>query len=168
MVTQLPPKALASRPVAADKHVRYPEVSIILPAFNEGGGLSYVLSSLFLIAPADWQVIVIDDGSTDDTAEVASMYPCQLIRHESNRGKGAAVRTGLEAALGRSAIVMDADGTYPVEALPEMVELLRTHDYVRGHRLAEPDSMPWLNWVGNRLFDFMLRAVHGLQGDDLL
>ena len=64
--------------------------AIILPAFNEALALPSVLTSLVAVLGANCEVIVVDDGSTDETAFVASRYPCRLVRHEHNRGKGAA------------------------------------------------------------------------------
>ena len=164
-VTDFEPRSSA---ISLERVQRRPEITLILPAFNEQLGLSKVLTAVAHVAPAGWEIIVVDDGSIDSTAEVAASHACTLIRHGSNRGKGAAVRTGIAAASGHSVIIMDADGTYPAEALPRMAELLETHDLVRGIRIVEPASMPWVNRVGNRLFDTLLRVLHGLEGDDLL
>ncbi len=108
--------------------------TVILPAYNEAEALPSVLSGLFAVLDRRYEVIVVNDASSDDTATIAQRYPCQLLNHPFNRGKGAAVRTGLMVARGRFIIVMDADNTYPPEAIPEMVQALQEVDFVRCSR----------------------------------
>jgi glycosyltransferase involved in cell wall biosynthesis len=143
-------------------------VSIILPSFNEAMALPKVLDGIFQIVDERYEVIVVDDGSTDETAIIATSYPCRLIRHDSNCGKGAAVRTGLRYADGQYIIVMDADATYPVSAIPKIVKALATHDMVRCIRKIDTNNMPKVNQIGNRLFDWLLIRIIGLKGEDQL
>lgn len=152
-------------------HSNVPTASIILPAYNEVEALPEVLKSLFEVLDETddtYEVIVVDDGSTDDTAALAQRFPCQLITHKKNQGKGAAVRTGLTAAKGEYVIVMDADNTYPAEAIPEMVKLLAECDFVRGIRHLGATNIPIINRVGNRVFDSLLQLMYGLDGGDHL
>jgi glycosyltransferase involved in cell wall biosynthesis len=142
--------------------------TIVLPAYNEAAALPTVLSTLAAALDNRYEVIVVDDGSADDTAAIAASYPCRVLRHEQNRGKGAAVRTGIAAAQGRHIIIMDADNTYPVEAVPGMVDLLEQHPIVRGERQYDAQRMPLVNRIGNMLFDTLLNRVHGLEGSDHL
>ena len=111
---------------------------------------------------------MVDDGSNDDTADVAERYPVRLIKHKTNRGKGVAIRTGIAEAQGENVVIMDADATYPVPAIKEMVELLDENDLVRGIRESEPESMPVVNRFGNWLFNKLLAISHGLEGADQL
>jgi hypothetical protein len=142
--------------------------SVILPAYNEAAALPIVLQALeHVLGPHD-EIIVVDDGSTDETASIASHYRCRVIRHSGNRGKGAAVRTGLSAAQGRYIIVMDADATYPTEYLPKIINMLGTYDLVRCPRQYNGDVMPAINRLGNALFSGILRVMHGLRGNDPL
>ncbi len=142
--------------------------TVLLPAYNEGAALPHVLTELGEYLDSSYEVLVIDDGSTDDTAEVAERYPVRLVQHESNRGKGVAIRTGIAQAQGENVVIMDADATYPVPAIKEMVELLDENDLVRGIRESEPESMPMVNRVGNWLFNKLLAISHGLEGADQL
>src|SRR3954447_9376324 len=119
--------------------------TVVLPAYNEGAALPHVLDELGEYLDSSYEVLVVDDGSTDDTAEVAGRYPVRLVQHASNRGKGVAIRTGITEAQGENVVIMDADATYPVPAIREMVELLDEHDLVRGIRESEPESMPGVN-----------------------
>lgn len=152
-------------------------VSVILPAYNEEEALPLVLASLFGILGPDAEVIVVDDASTDATMRVAiahmvraKMAPCgyRLIQHTVNRGKGAAVRTGLQAARGKFIVVMDADSTYPPEAIPRMVGLAQRHDFIRCVRVNGGENMPPVNRLGNKIFDRLLKVIHGLEGTDHL
>jgi glycosyltransferase involved in cell wall biosynthesis len=142
--------------------------TVVLPAFNEGAALPHVLDELGEYLDSSYEVLVVDDGSTDNTAEVAERYPVRLVQHASNRGKGVAIRTGIAEAQGENVVIMDADATYPVPAIKEMVELLEDHDLVRGVRESEPESMPFVNRLGNWLFNKLLAISHGLEGADQL
>jgi hypothetical protein len=144
------------------------ETSIILPAYNEAEALPTVLQSLFDLVNERYEVIVVDDGSTDETVAIAAKFPCTVLRHDQNRGKGAALRTGLQGATGRFIIVMDADATYPVSAIPKLVAELSDHDFVRGVRRSRDKSMPLVNRIGNGILDRTLWLLHGVQGEDQL
>ena len=141
--------------------------TVVLPAYNEGAALPHVLAELGEYLDPSYEVLVVDDGSTDDTADVAERYPVRLVQHGSNRGKGVAIRTGISEAHGDNVVIMDADATYPVPAIKEMVDLLEDHDLVRGIRESE-DSMPAVNRVGNWIFNKLLAISHGLEGTDHL
>ncbi|MGA8219206.1 MAG: glycosyltransferase family 2 protein [Solirubrobacterales bacterium] len=142
--------------------------TVLLPAYNEGAALPHVLAELGEYLDQTYEVLVVDDGSTDDTAEVAERYPVRLVKHASNRGKGVAIRTGIAEAQGENVVIMDADATYPVPAIKEMVDLLDDNDLVRGIRESEPESMPVVNRFGNWLFNKLLTISHGLEGTDHL
>jgi glycosyltransferase involved in cell wall biosynthesis len=142
--------------------------TVVLPAYNEGAALPHVLAELGEYLDSSYEVLVVDDGSTDDTADVAERYPVRLIKHKTNRGKGVAIRTGIAEAQGENVVIMDADATYPVPAIKEMVDLLDENDLVRGIRESEPESMPVVNRVGNWLFNKLLAISHGLEGADQL
>lgn len=142
--------------------------TIILPAYNEAAALPNVLNDLYQIITPGVEVIVIDDGSTDTTAEIANQYPCRLIRHTENCGKGAAVRTGLEQAQGKRIVVMDADNTYPASAVPKLINLLENYDLVRCIRQTRPENMPRTNLFGNWIFDRLMMDILRLDGKDQL
>ena len=142
--------------------------TVVLPAYNEGAALPHVLTELGEYLDGTYEVLVVDDGSTDDTADVAERYPVRLVQHASNRGKGVAIRTGIAEAQGDNVVIMDADATYPVPAIKEMVELLDENDLVRGIRESESGSMPVVNRFGNWLFNKLLAISHGLEGTDHL
>ncbi len=143
--------------------------TVLLPAYNEATALPQVLEDLDEQLDSSYEVLVVDDGSTDDTAEVAGAHRCRVVRHAENRGKGIAIRTGVAQAQGDNVVIMDADATYPVAAIEEMVELLEDNDLVRGRRETGDENIPVLNRWGNRFFDWLLTVMHGLErGSDHL
>jgi glycosyltransferase involved in cell wall biosynthesis len=163
-------------PITADQRTEQPSrpsadgvrTTVVLPAYNEGAALPHVLTELGEYLDDTYEVLVVDDGSTDDTADVAERFPVRFAQHTSNRGKGVAIRTGIAEAKGENVVIMDADATYPVPAIKGMVDLLDDHDLVRGVRESEAESMPVVNRVGNWLFNKLLAISHGLEGTDHL
>lgn len=113
-------------------------VLIVLPAFNEQEALPGVLAELKTRYP-DFEILVVDDGSTDDTAAVARRSGVKVMVLPFNLGVGGAVRAGLLYGhrIGARAVVQcDADGQHPVEAIAELIARLPGHDLVIGARFA--------------------------------
>lgn len=139
-------------------------VSIVIPAFNEAGTIQLLLDKVAAV-PLDVrrQILVIDDGSRDETCRAVNEWLArnpgiggQLIRHEKNAGKGAAVRTGIQAATGDIILIQDADLEYQPSDYPALFEpiLSGRATVVYGSRL-DPRSRPsWISrkqWVANRI-----------------
>lgn len=140
-------------------------VSIIIPAYNEEDGVGHVvaeLRELFRQHNLDGEVLVVDDGSTDQTGRIAALAGARVLRHRSNRGYGAALKTGIAAASHDSIVITDADGTYPAEYIPELVALLERNDMVVGARIGRNVKIPLsrrpAKWVLNRLANYMTNA----------
>ncbi len=114
------------------------------------------------------EVIVVDDGSTDATAEVAREHGAIVTRHAANMGKGAAMRTGVGMATGDYLVFMDADATYPAEAVPRLVAMLETHDIVRGERSLDAETIPLVNRIGNKVFNRLIGSFHQIEGSDFM
>jgi glycosyltransferase involved in cell wall biosynthesis len=144
------------------------KTTVVLPAYNEAAALPHVLHELSEQLSNEYEVLVVDDGSTDETARVAEGLPCRLVRHRSNRGKGVAIRTGIAEASGDYVVIMDADATYPVSAIEQLVELLADHDMVRGNRASSEENMPTVNRIGNWFFNKLFAIAHGLESGDHL
>jgi glycosyltransferase involved in cell wall biosynthesis len=101
------------------------KISIIVPAYNEEENLAEVLEGLKATFH-DCEIVVVDDGSLDGTYEIArSFFPETTLRHNKNRGLGAAIKTGIRGASGDFVIIVDADGQHPSEAVMEIKQLLR-------------------------------------------
>jgi len=137
-------------------------LSIVIPAYNEERGIAQIIERTLAIRPrlqevgVDMELLVVDDGSRDRTAEIATRYPgVRLIRHTVNQGYGAALKTGFNHARGNLLGFLDADGTYPPEYFPELcqVALQEEADLVIGSRMSGAESeMPLVRRVGNILF----------------
>lgn len=119
----------------------HPRLSIIIPAYNEAARIGPTVAACEAYCrslPYGSEIIVVDDGSTDETAKAVTHVPSErvrLIRHERNKGKGAAVRTGMNAAHGDVRLFMDADNSTPVSfARPLMARLEQGADVVIGSR----------------------------------
>jgi len=114
------------------------QFSIIVPAYNEGEIIGDFLVSLKEVLDGidkDHEIIVIDDGSTDDTYTIVSKVGgVKAIRHPYNKGNGAAVKTGILNAKGEKLVIIDADGQHDPKHIPEMLKLLEEYDLVVGAR----------------------------------
>lgn len=111
--------------------------TVIIPAFNEEEGISGLLESLKEQELFDkYNFIVIDDGSTDQTAAVAGKYPVKVIRHAVNKGYGASLKTGIRKAATPYVITMDSDGQHNPVYLATIVDMLHEYDMVIGERSA--------------------------------
>jgi hypothetical protein len=114
--------------------------SIILPVYNESVAIDSTLEKLVALGyDRSHEVIVVDDGSTDETAERVRSHPSiRLVRHSTNRGYGAALKTGLRHARSDKVVFMDGDGQHSPEAVDDILRLLDDYPMVIGER--GPDS----------------------------
>jgi glycosyltransferase involved in cell wall biosynthesis len=143
-------------------------VSVVVPAYNEEHGIGGVLDELNQILPQsgldDYEIIVIDDGSTDNTAQVVKEHHnhVTLLRHNGNRGYGAALKSGIRHARGEVICITDADGTYPNERIPDLLARLVEYHYdmVTGARTGANVHIPLIRkpakWFINRLADYVV------------
>ena len=120
------------------------ELTVVIPCYNEENAIAHSLELLreTLSGNGSHEVLVIDDGSTDGTpgilAEKAKEYPdVRVVRHLHNQGYGAALKTGIRRARGEFVAIVDADGTYPYDRLPDLLEEVRGADMVVGARTGE-------------------------------
>ncbi len=130
-----------------------PTVSIILPAYNEEEVIGRVVASILAVARDDWEIIVVDDGSSDETAARAMVDGVLLIRHPYNKGNGAAVKTGLRAATGDLVCLMDADGQHDPAEIPKLLEALDTYDLVIGARQDGGGTGGVFRRIGNAFYN---------------
>jgi len=150
-----------------------PALSLVFPVFDEAGNLTALLDQALDLAPrlaADFEIIVVDDGSRDGSARIAEERRLaeprlRLIRHPSNRGYGAALRSGLREARGELVFFSDADLQFDLEELATLLAHARDFDIVAGYR--EPRRDPWgrramaFAWgsLVRRLFDVRVRDI---------
>lgn len=130
-------------------------VSIVVPAYNEQEAIVGVLNEIVAVMePLDttYELIVVDDGSTDGTRAVCEAMPnVTVVSHAQNRGTGAARTSGVRKARGRYVVMIDADGTYPVSAIPRLLEELADYDMVIGARDKEMGTLKWLRSAAKNL-----------------
>lgn len=139
------------------------DVLVVMPAHNEEKALPKVLER---VAAIGFPVLVVDDGSRDRTANTARAAGAEVLSHATNRGKGAALRSGFAWALAsgyRAVITMDADGQHDALELPLFVDALNQgrFDVVVGDRTRDRRSMPPLRRATNRFMSWMLSALAG-------
>ena len=140
-------------------------VSIVIPAFNEEQGVAQVIGELQSVLGKhgiNAEILVIDDGSSDQTAQSAARAGARVFRHRSNRGYGAALKSGIAAASNNSIVITDADGTYPCQYIPEMLERLESADMVVGARIGSNVKIPAIRrpakWVLNQLANYLSKT----------
>jgi len=129
-------------------------VSVVIPCFNEEEGIARVIDAL---PPSIDEVVVVDNNSTDRTAEVAEGRGARVV-FEKRKGYGAAYKAGLPAVTCEITVTMDGDGTYPVEQIEECIDYLLDNglDFVSASRfpLKNPSAMNFSNKIGNNLLTF--------------
>lgn len=146
-------------------------VSIVIPAYNEeeaiGGDLDLTIRTMEAAGLA-YEIIVVNDGSTDRTVEIAASKPgIQIIHHTRNRGTGAARTTGLKAAKGKVVVMTDADGTYPDQDIPKLLETMKHSDMVIGARREEKGTLRWLRTPAKALVRGLASYLTGTHIPDL-
>ncbi len=137
-------------------------ISVVIPAYNEANAILEIIEKIQQVLLDEnivGEIIVVDDGSADQTAEVVSQTTCRLIRHSYNKGYGASLKTGIRQAKNSIILIIDADGTYPCEAIPLLIKEMDTHDMVVGARTGDIVQVPPLRrpvkWILNKLANYL-------------
>ncbi len=151
------------------------KLTIVVPVFNEEHTVRQVLEALIAQPiPGDFEIIVVDDGSTDRTTDILqagwhNRHVC--VRHETNRGKGAAVRTGISLASGTHLLVFDADSEYDPDDIPKLIApiLSGRAEVVYGVRVRGAGALfpSFVNVLGNRLMTAAANVLYGSAISDL-
>ena len=135
-------------------------ISVVIPCFNEEEGVAHVLRGM-----PDYvdEVIVVDNNSTDGTAEVAQELGARVI-HEARKGYGSAYQAGLPAARGDIVATVDGDGTYPSTMIAPLIDELLAGglDFISASRfpLQDPRAMRRRNWLGNMVLTWTTRLLY--------
>ena len=154
-----------------------PLVSILVPAYGEAATVGEVVRRALALEDFDIELLVVDDGSIDGTADAARAAAgddarLRVLTHERNRGKGAAVRTGIEASRGDIVVIQDADMEYDPRDLPKVLAPLLegVADVVYGTRLrgGEPQRahLFW-HFVGNRALSLLTNILYNTTISDM-
>jgi glycosyltransferase involved in cell wall biosynthesis len=144
-------------------------LSIVVPAYNEAGNVGGVVRAVLAVAPevaGRSEVIVVDDGSRDGTAaEVAGIAGVRVVRHPTNRGYGAALRTGLASGREPWSFVIDGDGQFDPQDLPRLAAIAAEADVVAGYRAQRAD--PLGRRLCGRVWSVLVRRLLGVRVRDV-
>lgn len=146
------------------------DVAVVIPAYNEEGGVGPIVTRVQTALAATgctFDVVVVDDGSSDGTAAEAELHGARVVRQEQNGGYGAALKRGIHATRSRFVVITDADGTYPPEQIASLLEHAETHDMVVGSRAMTDVSIPMVRRPAKRFLGALASYLSGHQIPDL-
>ena len=141
------------------------EVTILLPAYNEEQAIVDTITKIKELHP-DFEILVIDDGSTDNTLQAAMNAGANVWPHPYNIGNGAAVKTGLRMAQGEWIIMMDADGQHKPEDIGRLLEYKESFDMVVGARTKQSETHMHRD-IANKLYNWFASYVTKFKVEDL-
>ena len=145
-------------------------VSVLVPAFNEAAAIAQTITGVkdaLTRAGLEHEIIVIDDGSSDDTAGIAESAGATVVRHPANAGYGRALKTGLRHARSEVIAIIDADGSYPPDALPAILAQMERFDMVVGARQGQHYRGSRAKWLGRKALERMVHFVTGVRVPDV-
>ena len=156
------------------------ELSVIIPAYNEEKTIINVLESLMINVPSILEIIVVDDGSIDNTCRMVDEYTSKksiddkiiLIKHGTNQGKTAALKTGIQASKGAIVIIQDADLEYNPEDIPDVIIPIQSGqaDVVYGSRFLVRKASRVLyfrHYLANQLLTFLSNLITDINLTDV-
>jgi glycosyltransferase involved in cell wall biosynthesis len=153
---------------------QYRKLSIIVPVYDERNTVVELVRRMRSVdIPLEREIVLVDDGSTDGTREVLRQLidsTVRVVHHPQNRGKGAAIRTGLEQVTGDLVLIQDADLEYDPEDWPKLLSpLLRGKaQVVYGSRFTgERRNMLFFHWVGNRFLSLVTNVLYNTTLSDM-
>lgn len=137
-------------------------VSVVIPAFNEENGIGTILDSVKNVLAANnftYELLVVDDGSTDRTGEVARKKGAKVITHTMNQGYGASIKAGVMHAAHGIILITDGDGTYPADKIPELLKGMQDSSMVVGSRIGKNIKVPLIRrpakWALTKLASYL-------------
>lgn len=139
------------------------ELTVVIPAYNEGESVKYTIQCIRKHLPSAG-ILVVDDASTDKTGEIANKQKVRVITHKQNKGYGGALKTGMLSAKTKYVAFLDADMTYDPAYFPQMLDSLKKHDLdvVWGNRFGgSKNKMPFVRKIGNRILTIFFWVVTG-------
>ncbi len=141
-------------------------VSVVIPAYEEAAAVGVVVQSLR--AAANWrEVLVVDDGSADETAVVAATAGARVIKHPYNKGNGASVKTGIRHASGEYILIIDADGQHTAADALRLIAFLGEYDLVVGTRAGSNQQASHARHLGNNALNWVAGYLTGRVIPDL-
>ncbi|MCI0435397.1 MAG: glycosyltransferase family 2 protein, partial [Gemmatimonadetes bacterium] len=144
--------------------------SVVIPAYNERDGIGPVVAEVREVMERSGisaEIIVVDDGSTDATARAAQEAGARVVRHRSNRGYGAALKTGIAASKHNLTVIIDGDGTYPAKYIPELLARLESADMAVGARTGASVHIPLVRRPAKWILSVLANYLSGASIPDL-
>ena len=141
------------------------EVTVLLPAYNEEQSIGDTILTIKQLHPG-FEILVVDDGSTDRTKEEAVKAGAHVWKHPHNIGNGAAIKTGLRYASGEWILMMDADGQHKPEDIARLLEYKNEYDMVVGAR-AKGSTTSWHRNLANLIYNWLASYVTKFKVEDL-
>ena len=141
------------------------KISIIIPAFNEAQAIGSIVSRILELYP-EFEVLVVDDGSTDDTGVIARDAGAHVYSHPYNVGNGAAIKSGIRNASGEILVFMDGDLQHNPEDIGELLQYLPDYDMVVGARSSRGQASLG-RAAGNKIYNLLASYVAKFQVSDL-
>jgi glycosyltransferase involved in cell wall biosynthesis len=154
---------------APGKRIVAPAVSVVIPAYNEKEGIATVVTNIqhaMDLMNRPYEIIVVDDGSEDGTADRARGAGARVISHPYNIGNGAAVKTGIRAARGDILVILDGDGQHDAADISRLLEKIGPYDMVVGARTSESETSIHRN-LANRIYNRLATYGCGRKIEDL-
>lgn len=146
-----------------------PDVSIIIPANNEGDAIGPVIGRIRRVMDGlkhSYEIIVVDDGSADNTSKAAADAGAKVVKHPYNIGNGAAIKTGIRNAQGRLMVMLDGDGQHPPEDIVHLLDKLDAYHMVVGARSPESETS-FHRRTANKIYNWFASYVCGRSIKDL-
>ena len=151
-------------------------ISLIVPVLNEQDNILNLLSKIKIVLNENDEIIVVDDGSTDQTYDQIKNFPCTVIRHERNLGKGKSLIDGINSAKGDIIVFIDGDGQDDPSELPKLLQGIKNgFDFVIGSRFVPDDTknnvvkkrydskaLSPVNFIGNKALTFLINKLFSL------
>ena len=142
-----------------------PDITIIIPAYNEEEGSTDVITQLKEVS-GNYEILVVDDGSTDNTYKLASDTSVKVIRHPYNKGYGAALKTGIRNAEADVVLFMDADGQHKPSDIKKLIQYIGEYDMVVGAR-TKKSKISLLRRPGKKILSITANYLAGMKIPDL-
>ncbi|MFH1403147.1 MAG: glycosyltransferase family 2 protein [Candidatus Altiarchaeota archaeon] len=147
-----------------------PEISVIIPVFNEeqavGGVIDELVKTLARL-PVEYEIIAVDDGSTDDTKTILKARGVDILEHVYNMGYGASIKTGLRHASGSKVLIIDGDGTYPPGEIAKLFEHKDDYDMVVGSRTGDSVNVEAYRKPAKFILNQLANYLSGVKIPDL-
>ena len=162
-------KTTIEHSLAAEMRNAAPAISVVIPAYNEKEGIATVVTNIRQAMDGlnqPYEIIVVDDGSQDTTADSARQAGAKVISHPYNIGNGAAVKTGIRNARGKALVILDADGQHNPEDIPRLLEKLKTYDMAVGARSNDSETSLHRD-AANKIYNLFASYICKMKIEDL-